>query len=437
MAGVRDRELIRLRGFPAGVNNVAPNSALPVDPETGAQIALRAGVNVDLVGPRKSPRLREGYLQSLAGRAHSPAVLHNTLFVVVDGDMLAIDQNMQATTHRVGVGHLYASYAEVNGDLYWSTPTEMRRIRGYDLADTPLWPANPGAPAVEPYGTGGMAAGAYRVAMTWFDAEGRESGASGVAVADIAEGQGVRVFNIPTPPEGAAKARIYISPPDGEELYAALDILPAVTQTVLGAGAGQDGKAIETLWRQPLPPCSILRFWNGRLLGASGNLLVWSDALRFGLTTHDNYMRFGQRITMLEPLADGEGNAGVFIADHARVYWMAGTNPKDWRRVIRYDASVVPGTSLIVDAGDVGLSGTGRVAFWLSTNGVFCAGLPGGEVRPLTDGRLALPDGEQGASLYREHNGLRQLVTSYLTSNGNGLAMRDRASATVTRISTP
>ena len=439
MAGVRDRDLIRLRGFPAGVNNVAPDSDLPVSEATGAPTSLREAVNMDLVGPRKAPRRRDGYALKDAGSAHSPATLVHTLFAVLDGDLLAYDRNLTPTTIRADVGDQYLSYAEVNGDLYWSSPFEFRRIRGDDLADTPGWIGCPGTPSVEPYSTGGMAAGAYQVAMTWFDAEGRESGAAGLAVVDVAEGQGIRVYAIPSAPEGATLVRVYLSPPDGADgvLYAAVDLTPWVTQTVLSAGMVGAGKALETLWRQPLPPCSILRFWNGRLLGAAGNLLVWSDALRFGLTTHDSYMRFGQRITMLEPIGDGEGNAGVFIADHQRVYWMAGGSPKDWRRVIRYDAAAVPGTSLVVDVADLGLEGSGRAVFWLATDGVFCAGLPGGQVVPLTAGRLALPDGEQGASLFREHNGLRQLVTSFLSAGGNGLAVTDRASATVTRYSTP
>lgn len=433
MAGVSDEELTRLTGFTAGVNNVAPQSDLPKN-EIGQSAALREAVNVDLVGPSKKVRRRKGYTLKIAGRFHSPGKFTHApvFFCVKDGDLMSYDSLLNPiSTVRAGVGETYISYALVNDDLYWSNGVEFRRIRD-DLTDTPGWIDCPGTPNVIAVAGGGMTAGAYRVAMTWLDEDGRESGANGVAMVDVGEGQGIQVNNIPVAPENAVKARLYCSPPDGEEMYAAMDLLLGVSQTMLGAGAGQDGKALDTLWRQPLPPCNILRYWNGRLLGASENLLVWSDALLFGLTTHDNYIRMGAVITLLEPIGEGGEGSGCWIADHARTYWMAGGNPKDWRRVIRYDHPAIPGTSIIVKGTDIGLETTESVAFWLSANGVFCAGLPGGKLIPMTEGQLALPDGEHGASLFREHDGLRQLITSYLSASGNGLAVGDSVSASVT-----
>lgn len=435
MAGASDKSLQRLTGFPAGVNNVAPDNDLPKDDE-GQQTALREAVNVDLVGPNKKPRRRAGYTQRIAGRFHSPATLPGYLIAVADGNLNAYTTGLALhATLRAGVGPHYLSYADVHGNLYWSNGVVFRRIRGDDLADTPGWIESPGVPAVDPNPDGGMAAGTYRVAATWIDAEGRESGAAGLAEVNVAEGQGIRVHSFPAAPEGAAKIRLYVTPPNGEELYAAADLLPSVTNTLLGGSAGQDGRALDTLWRQPLPPCEILRFWNGRLLGADGNLLVWSDALRFGLTTNDNYLRIGARITLLEPVGEGSEGAGCWVADHARTYWMAGGAPEAWRRVIKYDQAAVPGTSIVVKGTDLGMETTEPVAFWLASNGVFCAGLPGGTLVPLTEGRLALPGGDVGASLFREHNGLRQLITSYLSGGANALAIADRASASVTRVS--
>lgn len=423
-------------GFLAGVNNVAPDQDLPVDAQ-GVSTSLREAVNVDLVGPKKKPRRRAGYTRVITGRCHSPGQLKQlrTLVLVVDGDLRAYDRQLAlVSTLRAGVGDRHLSYADVNDDLYWSNGLQLRRIRGSDLADTPGWIACPGTPNATAVAGGGMAAGAYRVGMTWFDADGRESGCAGLAEVDVPEGFGIRVDDIPAAPEGAVKARVYVSTANGEICYAATDLLTGATSTMLGAGAGDGGKALETLWREPLPPCDILRFWNGRLLGASRNLLIWSDALRFGLTTHDNYLRLGAGITLLEPVGDGaSGGSGVWVADHKRTYWMEGGEPDKWRRVIRYDYAAVPGTSVLVKGTDVGLETTEQVAFWLATNGVFCVGLPGGKLEPVTEGRLALPDGERGATLFREHNGLRQLITSYLSRAGNGLAIGDKASATVTR----
>lgn len=433
MASVRNPDGLRLRGFPTGVNNVAPEQDPPTD-EFGRATSLREAVNVDLVGPGKKVRRRQGYALQISGRAHSPATIRGSglLYAVVDGDLNVYDRSFGLLdTVRAGVGDGYLTYAEVNGELYWSNRTEFRCIRGG--VDTPGWIDCPGVPAATAMdaSTSALDPGTYRVAMTWFDADGRESGAAGIAEVDIAAGQLLRVVP-PAAPVGAAKGRIYVSPPNGEELYATQDI---TIEAWVGIGRVGDGKLLETLWRAPLPPSEILRFGHGRLFFASGNLLGWSDALRFGLTTHDNYFRLGQEITMLEPLGDGDAGAGVFAADHKNVYWFDGANPKEWRRRIVYGHAAVPGTSLVVPGNVLGLDTTAPVAAWMGKNGVFCAGLPGGAVQPLTEGKLALPDGERGAALYREQQGIRQLVMSYLTTDVNRLAIGDRASASVTRYS--
>ena len=432
MASVRNPEGLRLRGFTAGVNNVAPDQDLPTN-EFGLTMALREAQNVDLVGPSKKPRRRDGYTLKVPGRAHSPFPFGSGLLAVVDGDLNYYDSAFAPSLVRAGLGDQRVAYADVHGDVYWSSGVAgFRRLRAGDRADLPGWVDCPGVPSVSALPGGGLAAGAYRVAMTWLDADGRESGAAGLAEVDAPEGSALRVFNIPSAPEGAVLARVYVSPPDGEELYATMDLMASVTQTVV-SGVG-DGKALDTLWCQPMPPCEILRFWNGRLLGASGNLLVWSEPLRAGLTTHNNYMRVGAQITLLEPLGDGTGSAGVFVADHAKVYWLDGGKPDEWSRSIRYDYPAVFGTSIVVKGTDVGLETTDPVAAWMSTNGVFCIGLPGGRVIPATEGRLAAHmDGAEGAVMLRTNNGLRQLVMSYLSSVPNTLAFSDRASATVTR----
>lgn len=438
MAGVREKDLPKLSGFPGGVDNVSPEQDLPRN-EDGIVVAARAVQDFDLVGPSRNLRLRQGYTRVAAGRAHSPGALRKQpyLFAVLDGDLRAWSVTRTSLTDagvvRAAVGGRYLTYAQVHDDLYWSSPTELRRIRGADLTDLPAWIDCPGTPQAEPYAEGGLPAGTYRLAMTWLDADGRESGALGLVEVALQAGQGIRVFGIPGAPEGAASARVYLTPPNGEELYAVADLHPSVTQTLLGAAALNDaGRALETLWHQPLPPCETLRYWNGRLLAAERNLLRWSPALRVGLTHHDNYMRFGLEISLLEPLGEGGEGAGVWIADHKNVYWMAGDKPDAWRRLLRRDAAAVPGTSLVVPGTALGLETSELVAYWLGRDGVFCAGLPGGQLIPLKEDSLALPEGEHGATLYRASEGLRALVTSFITRGANGMAIGDRASATVT-----
>lgn len=432
---VPDAGLKTLPGFPQGVNNVAKRTALPRD-DKGMVVALRGAKNMDLVGVDKQPRLRAGYSRVVSGRTHSPAqflsAVGKVLLAAVNGDLKAYDTGLSVIgTVRAAIGQRYLSYAQVNDDLCWSNGEQIRRVRGEDLADGPLWPEAPGTPNATALTGYALDAGTYRLALTWLDAEGRESAASGLVEVDVAANGGIQVNQFPSNPEGAAKKRLYLSPPNGEELYAVGDYATGVSNTVIGQKA--TGRALETAFMRVLPPCQTLRYWNGRLLGASGNLLVWSEALRYGLMRSDNYLKFGAEITLLEPVGHGdEQNSGIYIADQRYTYWCAGGTPSNWRKVIRYDHPAVPGTSIIVKGRDVGLENNEPVAFWLAKNGVFMAGEAGGTVHALTEGRLAAPYGTVGASVFREYEGLRQIVTSFIHSGTNRLGITDHASAVVT-----
>jgi hypothetical protein len=429
MAGVPNGALKSLGPWPAGVNNVAKEHALPVD-DLGRQVALREAVNVDLDRVGKVSTRAGQTLRVTADRAHS-LFADTHLFAIVDGDLRAYDDQLAETLVRADVGPHYATFAQTPIDTYWSNGLEIRRVTA-DLDDLPVWIDTPRAPAVAAASSGGLAAGDYAVVLTWRSAEGLESGASPPAVVTVAENGGITCTNLPgAAADGAAWLRVYVTPPDGEVPYYVADLPP--TQPVFVIGAHQPGRACETQWLVPLPPCQILRFWNGRLLGAARNLLCIGEPLRFGLMHQDSTLRMGEQITLLEPVGEGGDGSGVFVADHKRTYFLSGDRPDKWQRVIRYPHAAVPGTSLTAPGTAFGLDSTAPVAVWLSTNGVICLGLPGGQVQPLREGELALNVGERGAAMFREADGLRQYVTSFLSGGGNALGMTDSAAATVRR----
>lgn len=433
MAGVSDKELVKQTGFPAGINNVAPEQSLPRD-ENGAILAGRSLVNVDLVDGK--PRTRAGRTKRIEGAWHSPGKLTaaRAMFGVVDGDLVQTDGDSVLQVVRAGVGPLYINYVEVNGDLIWSNGEVIRRIRGADLTDQPLWIDCPGTPEAEGYGTGALEPGDYRVAMTWFDDFGRESGADGIAIAEVAAGQGIRVFGIPTAPEGAVSARIYVSTCNGDELYAAKDISTLASNVLVTAGDVRNAKkALETLWLKPMPPVSMLRYGNGRLMGVEGrNTVHYSEALS-GLHHSDNYARNGAEVTLLQPMDKSADGNGVWLADHKNTYWVQGDNPRTWRRVIKDPNAAIPGVALLVPGTAVGMETTAEVLFYASADGVFCVGTAGGVLTKLAERRFVLPDAESGAVMFREVDGVRQLAMSLLTRGTNQMAIGDKVSATVTK----
>jgi hypothetical protein len=433
MAGVPNSKVKAILGWPAGVNNRAPENALPSD-EFGNILALRQAVNVNISNEGK-PSRRSGFARRITGSAHSLFRHEGHMLAVVDNDLVAYTPDLAPATVRAGLGSLpvgWAGLPEIG--LAWWTNSQQIRCVGPNLEDLPLWIDAPGqlhaAPVV---GQGGLHAGRYQVAVTYRDGYGRESGTMLSAEVDVEQGGGIAVSAIPAN-AAAVTARVYVSDHNGGDvLYWAMDIAMPATGTYL-VGAGTRGKPLETQWLEPLPPGQLLEVFATRLIVARGATLFWSEPLYYGLThLSKNYASFGGEVTLLKAVAEGEGSAGMFIATDTTTYFVSDANPKNWARMKRYPHGAVAGTGVTVSGSVFNVEYTGTVAFWLATNGVFCLGLPGGTVLPLTDRTLALPGFERGASLLRERNGVRSILTTMLGGSTNALAMGDSAVAEIRR----
>lgn len=436
MAGVREDELKQVGPFPDGVNNVADLKAFPRD-ENGNLRAARELVNVDLDAAGR-PRRKRGQSVLDDTPHHS---LHNTglhLLAMRGPDLVAYDDfgaGLELVATLIpGLGDRFVSYATDDFETYWSNDSRNGRLDA-DLQLAPFWIDTPAEPLLTADPNGGLAAGSYEVSLTVVDASGRESGASAPVLITLTTGQGIALA-LPAPPAGAVRWRVYRSTPDGEVLYRVADAPIAVTGILLGHT--DTGAKLETAYLFPMPPCAVLRYGHGRLLGLAGNVLHWSEPYRLGLMHDENHLVLGNQGTLLEAVGEGGEGGGWFVADHKRTYWLAGSDPKQWRQVIRYPHAAVPGTSLTLPGTVFGLDIEEPVAFWLAANGVFCLGLPGGVVKPLRENELALPlDSERGAVGFFMFDGIRQIVTSVLAGAENPMGVRDSAALEVRRNGIP
>lgn len=431
MAGVSDKELQRLAGFPAGVNNTAPLTRPPRD-EEGVVTAAREAIDLDFDATGR-PRRRRGRTTVHATATHSLFDAGHHLLAVVGGDLKAYDDPgtglVEVATVIAGLGPRFVSYASDDYDVWWSNGVANGRI-AEDLSAHPFWIDTPDPVQVAASAAGGLAAGGYEVSVTVLDADGRESGASDPAVLTVAAGQGITV-SLPAAPAGAVTWRVYRTGADGEAMNLAIEAPIAATSVQLGRA--HLGAKLETAWLFPMPPCEILRYGHGRLLGLRADGLVWSEPYRLGLVGPENAVGL-KGGTLLEPVGDGDEGAGWFVSDYKRTYFMAGADPAGWRQVIKVPHSAVPGTGLTVPGTVFGLESPAPVAFWLGRNGTFYLGLPGGTVRPIRDQELALPvDAERGATGYFSHAGMRQILASLQAAGANAAAVGDEASATIRR----
>lgn len=431
MAGTSDGALIRLGGFPAGLNNRARETEGPLD-DNGTPNALRDAVNVSLSLSGR-PQRRSGRTKRVTGVAHSLFPFAGRLLAVVGGELRAyLPGNDGALTQDAVLatpGSRFCTYASDDFSAWWSNGVTGGRI-AEDLSVHPFWVDTPD-PVTLSITTGSLASGRYEVSLTAIDSDGRESGASGAVGVQVQVGQGIAVA-IPAAPVDAVRWRLYVTPPDGDVLYQQAELSIGTTSATIGNLTPT--AALETQWLHPLLPCQCLRYGHSRLFGLAGNVLIWSEEYRLGLMHPDNHIVLGAEATLLEPVGDGTEGAGVWVADHKRTYFMAGADPANWQQQARYPHAAVPGTSMTLPGTYFGLETTSDVAYWMARNGTPCIGLPGGQLLPLREDALALPvDAERGATGLMLLDGIRQLLTTTLAASANRAAASDSIDATVTR----
>lgn len=437
MAGIRDDELITFDGFPLGINNRAPEESAPLN-------ALRAAKNIDLddVG---TPRRRPGAELAAAAPGMHSLWAHDRfpyMLAVFDGDIVLVDttEDLEPLGLTLARPEAPMSWDFVAGAVYASNGVDAWQI--LPTGAVRPWAAEcpGGQPLVTPQvGQGGLAPGTYQTAVTFIDQDGRESGATLPVEADVVAGGGLLLTNFPVAVDPrTALMRVYCSPPNvGEVLYAVQDLPVGMPSFLIGAHV--PGAALDKLFLSPMPAGNIVRAKDGRLYVAQGPMLLWSEALNYGLTVRHRYQsRHDADITMIAPAGQAEGS-GLFVATAAgngkragRTYYLTGTNPKDWQRVVAYPHGAVPGSLTELDAKALGLQVAGLVPVWLSDHGQFVIGTPGGGVMELHAERYVAPAHAERASIaLREFGGLRHLVATLRGGQVSGLAAVDIAIAEV------
>lgn len=429
---VNDDKLINYAGWARGIDNISPQMV--------RRDALAAAENVDIDKAGKISR-RKGYTKKLdLTNAHSLWSHPNFPYMLyADGASLyAIDQDLNTTELADDLNpYLPLSYTYLNGSVAWTNSVSSARISP-GLSTQSLGLQNPvGQPKLTAISSGGLEAGTYQVAITFIAYSGEESGSTLAGLVTVSSGGGIQLANIPQPDELDIRyIRIYVSPCNGDGLYHYRDIATGIT--TWNVGASTPGKLLETQWLEKLPAGQFIRHLNDRLFVARKNVLIYSEALRYGLFNRAySYFKEADRITLLEPVGQGTQGAGLYLAAGKRTYFMSGGSPNEMRRVIAYPHGAVEGSGVTVPLSIFPENVVGNNAdfgaFWLASNGVFCLGLPSGQVVALTEKRYLAPNAELGAAMLREQDGLRQIITGLKGRSDNGIRPTDSVTAKVYR----
>lgn len=409
--------------FPKGVDQVSAETGL-------LSGAARRIVNLDVhqgavsdgnfIGGRLSARSRVQRVVT-GSIVHSLwSGDHNTCYVD-NGDLYLLGQDMTATLVRAGVGADEMFYTEIAGVVFYSNGSVTGTI--VNGADAPWGLPLPVGPVAYPIASGGLTAGDYMVAYTYKDASGRESGATQTVLVTVAEGGGIQLS---TPTSGAGigyTTRVYVSPPNGDQLYWVQDI-PAGA-LVSYVGAHQPGKLLTTQHMQAPEPCKYIESYNGRIYSAVDNALLATQALNYDITRPStDFVMFPDPITMVKSVVDG-----VYVGTRHGVAYLDGNDLPLFRTRPADMLPPIEGSALAVDGGLFGESGKGIV--WLTRRGWVFGGA-GGKVKRLTEAQMSLPEYDRAASLYREHDGMRQ-VLSFVSGGGEAAGASDSYDVEIVR----
>lgn len=405
---------VKIGPFNLGVNNRLPDNHMKV-PKVGT--FLRSAVNVDLSDPGTIKR-REGFAVSAEGADCHSLHAANDVAYMVDGTVLYAltgpPADLTKTAVRSGlVPGRRLSYTDVNGATVYTDGSAVRRLSG--TADTVL-----GVPTMNPEPNvaptpGELPEGGYQVCFTYFDQEFQQSGST-TPVAIF--GTGVAITGLPAAfPAGVVGVMVFMTSVNGDLLQLA-EILPAPQASLTITSPPDLTAQCQTLLLHPMPGGDIVRFRDGRLLVAAGPILHFSEPYSNLYDPSEGYIRFASEVTLVEPLG-----TGVFIATADETFHIAGdiTN-SDLRTVLPYGA--VAGTS--------GSAPDDQRCWWMSSRGLVYGDAQGGAKNVQQDA-VAVSATQHGASLFREQDGHKHVVTSLFGVESAGAAAYSYMQADIVR----
>ena len=396
----RDQDVVTYRTFTGLRNDVNPERF------DAGDLAVASNVNLDKSG---SLSRRDGYTSQVAGAAHSLwSNPQGSLCLFCQGTALyQLNADYSTTPLRTLTCDLPVSYVQAADRVYFSNGVDTGVL---DAGAVRSWGLPvPALPAVS-LGTGMMPAGRYQLTMTWLRADMQESGAGLAMVIDVPQDNSALVLSdIPVSADPTVVGKIvYVSPFNGELLYAAMTLPNAQTAAIYANDTTELTRPLDTQFLQPAPAGQIVAYYRGRLYVASGDTLYASEGYGYEWFDLRKYLQLDGRITMLAPITDHElfdrsRSSGFFVGTDQSCGVLIGGDSTDMQYVPKTSYGAIEGSLAMVDAsllGGADQAGTRELPVWLTTAGV-CAGMPEMLVKNFTRSRFTFDVGSRGAALFQ------------------------------------
>lgn len=407
--------MARLGPWPKGINNLAEDHDVPRSTRENPGDACRNAINVDFADSGKAKR-RKGFTKVYSGLSTKGGFSCPAGAFYIEGGWLKSFNGSTGTALCQVFGTTF-TYHYLDGIVYFSDGIASKKIVdgvAYQWGMTP-----PAAPSV--YVTSGVfGAGTYLAALCFVDGNGVESGASQVVSITAGDNAGIVFGNLPhADDQQVAVLRLYLSMPDGSELYHVADVEPGSSPYTIASGRYDDANVLETSFVSPAPAGRIIRSHNGRLFVADAVGLVWySEPMQpdhFRLA--DNFLAFSSQVDIMEPVT-----GGIFFVYGNRTEFHAGDVEDGFSVVHKLDYGGIYGT---------GIRNENSVV-WQSQRGTI-VGLPDGTLTNVQEKNVVPDSGVSGAALLREDDGKKKFITSIKSPEMPKLAARSWIEAEVIR----
>lgn len=393
----RDQDVVAYQAFSGLRNDVNPERFGPGD--------LELALNVDLDKSGQLSR-RDGYTNVATGAKHSLwSDDAETMCLFVDGNQLMLmqpDYSGMPLTTLTGLD-LRMSYTKVNDTVYFSNGVDIGVLENGAVRSWGLQvPTLPGVALT----VGAMPAGDYQFTMTFFRADGQESGAPLAGLISVPAGTGL-AFTLPVSPDPTVTSKaIYLSTPNGNTLYLAVLTGNQATSAFYANDTNELTLPCSTQFLGPPPPGQLVAYYRGRAYTANGDLLYPSSSFGYELFDQREYIQLDGRVTLLAIMEDkerlGEGqHSGFFVGTDRTCGTIVGTEPQDFQYIPKTTFGAVFGAMDYVDGSIFadGATGARMLPMWLTTQGI-CVGMPDMDIRNLTRTKYMFPASGQGAAVF-------------------------------------
>lgn len=370
------------------------NNKLPAEKLVGDKGAfVRDAVNVDLNDAGAFQRRPGGSLVQAAVRGRSLWSEGDGICYYADGAKLkSFDGTDVLDVADLASADANVTYTSTPRGVVWSDGAQLQLISLGISAALSVPEVNP-SPVVTAAAGGGLQPGIYSVAFANLNASGERSALSELIQVDV-PADGAIELNFPA--ARAHDTEIYVTAAGGSQLFRELTMPGADTfgRVALITSAGTP---VSDEIEAAMPPGDMVREYMGKLITVVGPYAFYSLPYAYGrYHPAKNFIALDGDITLCEPC-----ESGVYLATAKRTWFLRGNDVASAELVPLAPFGAIPNT--------MASEPNSNALWWSSPRGAVRAS--GGAIELKQDANIAFGAATAGAALFREENGLSQLVS--------------------------